>query len=469
MKNPDSVISAISTPIGTGGIGIIRLSGFGSVDIASSVFRIAGTRRADSSAIPQQLESHRFYYGHVIDPENMRVIDEAMLVCMKSPKSYTREDVVEIHIHSGLLILKEVLELVLRQGARLAEPGEFTRRAFLNGRIDLIHAEAVMDLINAKSSSALTVVHRHLSGELSEQIESIKSNILRALAVIDAGIDFPDEVDEIQDVGALADTLKRSVLDPCEQLVDGYKSGHYIRDGLILAVVGKPNVGKSSLMNRLVGKQKSIVTDVPGTTRDLIEVPVTIEGIPVVLCDTAGIHSTQCPIEVIGIQKAQECIETCDLVLFVLDGSTEIGPDDLEIFENIKEKPLILIFNKMDLVQNLKYDSLPDFWKEIPRIHVSAKYDMSIDALRNMIIELVSGDSLSGAGDRIIPNLRQKLLLEKVVSSVRRAMNGMLQNIPQELLAIDFKEGLDALNEIKGDARRPDVLDRIFSQFCIGK
>ncbi len=197
MKNPDSVISAISTPIGTGGIGIIRLSGFGSVDIASSVFRIAGTRRADSSVIPQQLESHRFYYGHVIDPENMRVIDEAMLVCMKSPKSYTREDVVEIHIHSGLLILKEVLELVLRQGARLAEPGEFTRRAFLNGRIDLIHAEAVMDLINAKSSSALTVVHRHLSGELSEQIESIKSNILRALAVIDAGIDFPDEVDEI--------------------------------------------------------------------------------------------------------------------------------------------------------------------------------------------------------------------------------------------------------------------------------
>lgn len=469
MKNPDTVISAISTPIGTGGIGIIRLSGSGSVEIAASIFRAAGNRRAHSSIISHPFESHRFYYGHVIDPENMRVIDEAMLVCMMAPRSYTREDVVEVHIHSGLVVLRETLELVLRQGARLAEPGEFTRRAFLNGRIDLIHAEAVIDLINSKSSSALEVIHRHLSGELSARIENIKSNLLKVLAIIDAGIDFPDEVDETHDVVALAETLKRSVLDPCEQLVDGYKSGHFIRDGLVLAVVGKPNVGKSSLMNRLVGKQKSIVTDVPGTTRDLIEVPVTIDGIPIVLCDTAGIHPTHCPIEIIGIQKAQECIEACDLVLFVLDASTEIDPDDLEIFENIKEKPLILIFNKMDLVQDPKDDLVPDCWKERPRIDVSAKYDLAIDALRGMIIELASGDSLSGVGDRIIPNLRQKLLLEKVVSALRLAINGMLQKIPQELLAIDLNEGLDALNEMEGDVRRPDVLDRIFSQFCIGK
>ena len=469
MTVSDTVISAISTPIGTGGIGIIRLSGFGSVDIASSVFRLAGTCGAHFPAIPQKFESHRFYYGHVVDPENMHVIDEAMLVCMKAPRSYTREDVVEIHIHSGLVVLRETLELVLRQGARLAEPGEFTRRAFLNGRIDLIHAEAVIDLINSKSTSALEVVRRHLSGELSEQIENIKSNFIKVLAIIDAGIDFPDEVDEVHDVNAWVEMLKSSVLDPCEQLVDGYKAGHFFRDGLVLAVVGKPNVGKSSLMNRLVGKQKSIVTDVPGTTRDLIEIPVTIEGIPIVFCDTAGIHPTQCPIEIIGIQKARECIETCDLVLFVLDAATGMGPEDMEIYEDVKGKPLILVFNKMDLADKPDDDTLPDDWKGRPRIHVSAKYNLAIDSLRSMVIELVSGNSFSGVHDRIIPNIRQKLLLEKAVSSVKRAIRGMHQRIPQELLAIDLNEGLDALNEIGGNVNRLDVLDRIFSQFCIGK
>lgn len=466
----NSTIAAIATPVGRAGIGIIRISGPQAVSIAAGIFRTIKPGRNGSVRKAQPVfTSHTLYHGHIVDPDSGRPLDEVLLSVMRAPRSYTREDIVEINTHSGVIILQTVLDLVLRQGARLAEPGEFTRRAFINGRIDLTQAEAVMDLIAARTDKALAIAATHLRGNFRSCIGSIREALLGVLSHIEATIDFSEDLGDLADTEPIIDTLSRQVLVPLKALIEQYHQAHVVRDGLVLAVVGRPNVGKSCLMNRLLQKERMIVSPVPGTTRDFVEESANIQGIPIIIADTAGLHDSQDPLEIMGMQKTREYIDGADLILFVIDASSDLTKADDCIFEAVKGKPVILVSNKSDLIPEGSAPTIPSAWHLLETVTISALYNRGVDQLRQRIVSMSTGDGHLDVRDTIIPNLRHKIALEQALKALGLAVDGLRSRAPIDMIAIDIKAALAALERIIGLSVNPDILEQIFSRFCIGK
>ena len=449
-------IAAISTPVGEGGIGIVRISGPASLPIARSIFR------AKSNG---GLKSHRFSYGAVVHPGTGDLLDEAMLVFMQGPNSYTREDVVEIQCHGGTLVVSRILSLVLAQGARLAEPGEFTKRAFLNGRIDLVQAEAVMDVIASRTDASLALAQHQREGLLSKRIDLVKDGILYALAYVEALIDFPEE--DIN-VAVESDVLGRvtPALAELTSLIDGFDEGRVLRDGVSVVIAGKPNVGKSSLLNTLLKEKRAIVTSVPGTTRDVIEEVVNINGLPVKLLDTAGIRDSEDQVEQEGVRLSLDRIPKADLVLFVVDGSATFNEEDEAILKAIGTKSLIVVRNKSDLpaCAVLPADTAA------PSVAISTVTGAGVPELRDAITDaFMHGAAIDGREFVAVSKARHRDALLKARESLQYFVSNLHAGVNMELLPIDLRDALDAVGEVTGETTADDVLDKIFSSFCIGK
>ncbi len=460
-------IAAIATPPGKGGIGIIKISGKDAIPIASSIFKKSGVRPGEEMP---PFESHRLYHGYIVDPDRGRVLDEVLLSVMKAPRSYTREDVVEINAHSGWVVLSEILELLVSRGARLASPGEFTKRAFLNGRIDLTQAEGIVDIINARTKKALEIASVQARGYLGESVQSIRKRLIRILAEVEADIDFADDASNA-DIAGLSSSLQEKVIEPISGILQRYSSAQLYRDGVRVAVVGRPNVGKSSLINRLIRKDRVIVTPVPGTTRDIIEEELEIEGIPLIISDTAGLHPSDDPVESIGIRKTKECIHLSDVIFFLIEAGCDVTEEDFEIYRLIEKKRVLLIVNKIDLQPAGKDFFLPENW-HLPTAMISVLKDQGIDRLERLFVDSFSSGRCCGqecSEDRWAPNLRQKILLEKSLNDAVSAFQSLREKLPIDLAAIDLREALDALGEITGDTVQESILDEIFRHFCIGK
>ncbi len=473
----NSTIAAIATPGGRGGIGIIKISGSMAVSIASAVFTPAEQSKPSSADRPSPpkasgpggFDSHRLNYGYIFDPDTGRIIDEVLLSVMLAPRSYTREDVVEINAHGGQVALNAILELVCGHGARVAEPGEFTQRAFLNGRIDLTQAEAVIDIINARTDKSLQIATAQVDGKLGRAVDKIQQRLIGLLAQIEAAIDFPDDVEEIAEPANAAADVEAEVVEPLRALIRHHIDGRIIRDGLRVAVTGRPNVGKSSLLNCLVNKERAIVTDVPGTTRDMIEEALNINGYPVILSDTAGLHDTEDPIESLGIQKTIENVNGADLILFMLEANCPVTADDRSIFEQINAKPMIVVMNKIDLITGDAECKLPSSWGAVDCLHTSALYDRGIDRLKDRIVETGFGKEPLDLESVIVPNVRQKLLMEESFREAEAICLELKNGTPMELVAIHLQGAVDLLGQILGTNVKVDLLDQIFSRFCIGK
>jgi tRNA modification GTPase len=466
-----STIAAIATPPGNGGIGIVKISGSCAIGIARSIFRPASASARPENAAHQAedaLVSRRLYYGHIIDPDTDRVIDEVLVTVMRKPRSYTAEDVVEIQAHAGVLVLKTILNLLVEKGARLAEPGEFTKRAFLNGRIDLTQAEAVIDIINARSASAVDMAAVQITGGLSRAVASFRSALADVLTGIEAVIDFSDDADIPFHPEVLIDRLEQDVAQVLQSLIRRHADENFLREGLKVVIVGGPNVGKSSLMNRLINRERAIVTEIPGTTRDFIEESFTARGIPIVVTDTAGIRENPDPIERIGIEKAWDYIASADIILFTMDAGRPATPTDLDLFQKLKDKKRILVINKTDLPKTDTGFRLPPEWAAVPRLEVSALYNRGIEVLKDLIAGLAFG-GVTDTVSRIVPNMRQKMALESCLASTRDAVEGLRRAAPLELISIDVRSALQALAEITGERADGGVLENIFSRFCIGK
>ena len=457
-------IAAIATPPGTGGIGIIRISGTESLRVASRIF---GRTTKGPGA---HLESHRVSHGYIFEPLTGRVIDEVIVVPMLAPRSYTTEDVVEIQVHSGPLVLSTILDLILSYNTgsnniRLAEPGEFTKRAFLNGRIDLTQAEAVADIINARCSRSLKIAASQGLGSLRDVVKSAREKMIEFLTLIEAAIDFPEETQELIPIDQGLEII-RDVLATCKTCIKQYEDAHFLRDGIRLVICGEPNVGKSSLMNRLVNQERSIVTSIPGTTRDLIEENININGIPFVISDTAGIHQTDDLVEKIGIERARKHIKACDLILLMKEAGQKIRVKDIE--NTLPPgKRVILTINKVDKVAGDGVPELPEKLKHIPVVPISALYNQGIEELKKTIMDFTVSDLTISSS--IVPNLRHKTALEQAALSLEQAERSLLTAMEEETLAIDIRNAADFLGQITGDTAGIDILDNIFSSFCIGK
>jgi tRNA modification GTPase len=464
-------IVAIATPIGSGGIGIVRLSGEKAVAIAAVLFK-TDSHPENSRATDRldNLSSHYLKHGYIWDPTSRKILDEVLLAVMRAPHSYTRQDVVEIQSHSGAVIMGRILELVLAHGARMARPGEFTRRAFLNGRIDLTQAEAIGDMIAARSEDALKLAVTHLTGHMKAAIGTIVEKLEALRVELEAGLEFADEL-ESQDIDRekIAGTIRQELMAPIEKLLKHYNEGYLIRDGVRLDIAGRPNVGKSSLLNYLVQKDRAIVTPVPGTTRDLIEEHLNIDGLPVLVTDTAGLHQTMDPVEMIGIQKTRESIEQADIVLFMIDGAEPFLAADELAFDHLEGKGVILVINKMDLIESERSVSIPEKYAGLPAIFISAKFGNGMTSLKNAIRDMVLGKISIDPQRSLVPNLRQKVGLESALNSLQNALAVLVNGGGEELLLIDFAMAQESLDQIIGNTVGPDILDGIFNKFCIGK
>lgn len=453
-------IAAISTPLGTGGIGIVRISGPQALTVAGKVFR---RKRAQGPLL-----SHRFYLGEIIHPEKQTVLDEALLVFMRQPKTYTREDVVEIQCHSGALILQEILQAVLQSGARLAEPGEFTKRAFLNGRIDLTQAEAVIDLIRSRTQRSLDLANRQRSGRLTEEVKQGREGLLDLLALLEVSIDFPEEdVPELSQPEAIRRIQK--IRDDLDKLLATYEEGKIIREGIAAAIVGKPNVGKSSLLNCLLKEERAIVTAIPGTTRDVIEEVVAIEGIPLRIMDTAGLRLAKDVIEEEGVRRTRERLEGADLAIWVVDGSEPLSSEDFDILPQVRDKKTVIAINKNDLPQRFSAEDLGRQLPQAPLISISALLGSGIEGLKKAIREVVLKGQGESSAEILLANLRHKRAVEVAREALSQALKGLEAKLSPEFITLDLQQALEALGEIIGETTSEDVLDRIFSQFCIGK
>ena len=469
MNRP--TIAAISTPLGYGGIGIVKISGPESLRIARGIFRShASKKRSGKSATTdtEHLESHHLTYGEIVRPGDRGRVDEVLLSVMRAPHSYTGEDVVEINAHAGPVVLNTILETVLEQGAVLAEPGEFTRRAFLNGRLDLTQAEAVMELINAKTKASADMASAQLAGHMRTEIEQVRERVLGLIAANEATIDFPEEVESSEGREAWLKQIQREIIAPLDSILKRSREGRIFREGLRLAVVGRPNVGKSSLMNRLVRKEKAIVTNIPGTTRDAVEDFISIQGVPVIIVDTAGLQNTENPVEIIGIQKTHKNIEGADLILFVVEEGCGIQAEDELIFQKIEKKSAIIVINKIDLKETGDACRIPTHWKRFKQIQISALKGEGIDRLESEIHRCVAGGEVD-TGGQYAPGVRHSALLDKSLQAARGAVKSREQNDPAELTAIELGDCLKGLDDILGKTLKEDVLGRIFSEFCIGK
>jgi tRNA modification GTPase len=453
----EDTIAALSTPPGYSGIGIVRLSGGNAVEIADIVFRSSGKKRL------RDTPSHRILYGHIVNPANNEIMDEVLLSVMKAPHTYTREDVVEINCHGGPLTIKKVLHLLLEKGARLAEPGEFTRRAFINGRIDLAQSEAVLDVIHALTEEGRRASMRQLGGGLSEKIELLRQKIVSLSAVTEAYIDFPEEGISLPDLNEMERTAT-GIKEELHRLIEVAGYGRTLREGLKTAIIGRPNVGKSSLLNALLEEERVIVTEMPGTTRDVIEEYIDIDGIPVLIMDTAGIREAKDVAEREGVERSMKAMKEATLVLLVLDGSEELHDTDRELIERSSAKNTILVINKSDLSPLVNTDGMP---ADSPAVRISATSGTGLDDLKKRIVEKsLGGETLSG--EVIVTNIRHIRSLEKAHSSLRSFIDG-LPGLSPEFLAVELRESLDALGEIVGRTTPDEILNRIFSNFCVGK
>ncbi|UCG80647.1 MAG: tRNA uridine-5-carboxymethylaminomethyl(34) synthesis GTPase MnmE [Desulfobacterales bacterium] len=454
-------IAAVATPPGAGGIGVVKISGPRAVPIALPLLYPAKEL--------SRVRSHHLYHGSIIDPETERVLDEVLFGVMKAPHTYTREDVIEIQAHGSRCGLGAILELVLKRGARLAEPGEFTKRAFLNGRIDLSQAEAVIEVVTAQTKEGLELAARQLEGHLFEAIEAIRGPIETMLVEIEAAIDFPEDVEDIIRPGVFVRSMTQDVIAPLGALIDDYDEGHVYREGVAATIIGRPNVGKSSLMNRLLEKERAIVTAVPGTTRDFIEETVNIKGIPLRLIDTAGLHDTDNPLEAEGVKFTRRRLDEANLVLFMVDCSVPLNDEDMKIYDLVRNRETILVINKIDLGDEDAVRKILDRLGGLSWVKVSALYNQGIERLKAGMFEQVTHQSGPADVPSIVPNLRHKVALERALGASKDVVEGLKTRRPAELVAVDLKEALDALGEIIGVITTEEILDQIFSRFCIGK
>jgi len=456
----EDTIAAIATPFGMGGIGIIKISGPKSFEIAKKIFR----RKAQSSA----LKPYHLHYGEVIDTQDGSVIDEALLSFMQKPTSYTREDVVEINCHSGFLVLQKILEIVLKEGGRLAEPGEFTKRAFINGRIDLSQAEAVADIVNSQTNASLRVATQQLKGVLSKEIIKLKEDLINVLTYIEASIDFPEEDINIIPPHQLLNKIK-VLMDNIRRLIDSYEEGRFYREGISAIIIGKPNVGKSSLLNALLKEKRAIVTSIPGTTRDIIEEAISVEGFPLKIIDTAGIGDAKDIIEEEGIRLAKEKLTSADLAILVIDISQEIDQGNSQMVAELMGKKVIIALNKIDLVPESFISRAKDTLKNYPIVPISALYSQGIEELKEAVFSAIIQHKLDSPPSVVITNIRHKIALEKALENLANAGESLIKEMSPEFTALDIQLSLKCLGEIVGETTSEDILDRIFSEFCIGK
>ncbi|MDI6601530.1 MAG: tRNA uridine-5-carboxymethylaminomethyl(34) synthesis GTPase MnmE [Thermoanaerobacteraceae bacterium] len=457
--NVMDTIAAISTPPGEGGIGIVRLSGDRAIDIVLKIFKSKSNRDL------RKVKSHSMIYGHIIDPDSGSSVDEVLVSVMKSPHTYTVEDVVEINCHGGFTSLKKVLELCLRFGARPAEPGEFTRRAFINGRIDLAQAEAVLEIIRSNSDDTLKASVAQLEGNISREISDIRSKFIDFIAHVDAFVDFPDEdVDDIVDLEpGITECIGR-----IDKLISSAGTGKILREGLKTVIIGKPNVGKSSLLNALLKEERAIVTEIPGTTRDIIEEYLNIRGVPVRLIDTAGIRNTDDIVEKIGVDRTKAFLSQADLVILMFDSSVELTEEDLAIIDLVKDKIVVALLNKSDLPAKLSAGYINRMLPYARIIRTSLVDGTGLDELTEFIYGLFySGDVK--INDPIITNTRHLACLKKAADAANSALDTLKSGSPVDLITVDLMDAVDALGEITGETAGEEIIDRIFENFCVGK
>lgn len=454
----ETTIVAIATALGEAGIGIVRMSGKDAFDIASKIIR------NKKNQLITEFRHQRFYYGHVCDIKGEKV-DEVMVVGFHGPKSYTCEDVIEIHSHGNAIILNRILEILINAGATLAEPGEFTKRAFLNGRLDLTQAEAVMDLISAKSSQAAKCSLRQLEGNLSKQINEIKNNIMAILAHIEVAIDLPEDDIEADNEEAIKQRIHRT-LAKIDVLLATENMGRMVQDGIHIALIGKPNVGKSSLLNCLVGQEKAIVTDIPGTTRDVIEQQINIDGFSVKFIDTAGLRDTQDLVEKIGVERSQSIIEKSDCLFIIFDVSKPVEEKDLAIYEQYKDYFHVVLLNKTDKEINEQTRAM---FNKSRCFEVSAAQGIGIDKIRKWIADTIIEGNLQNGTESIIFNQRILTALKQARNSLLEAKEAIKLTIPIDIMSIDVREAAEKIGEITGETISDDLVDLIFCEFCVGK
>ena len=456
----EDTIAAVATAYGEGGIGIIRISGEKSLDILRDIFEFGGETR--------EIQSRRMTYGRIIDKENNSIIDEVLAVYMKGPKTYTAEDVVEINCHGSVVSLRKTLELVLRKGARMAEPGEFTKRAFLNGRLDLSQAEAVIDVVKAKTDRSFDVAISQLEGGLSLKISEIRQKLLDLLVDITVNIDYPDE--DIEEI--TYENIEQNILliaNMIEKLLSTASTGRMIREGIRIAIVGKPNVGKSSLMNGLLKESRAIVTEVPGTTRDTIEEALSIRNIPVYLVDTAGIRDTSDKVEKIGIEKSKEAFNNADFVIFIIDGSRALSIEDEQIADHLEGKKSLVLINKCDLARAVKISDVRNLAPDADIIETSLADGSGIEEIEEFIENMVYGGEISQSHSTMVNNVRHIDLLARSRDSLNDARSMTAAGQALEFIEVDVRSAYESLGEITGETVSDDIINEVFARFCLGK
>lgn len=451
----DDCIAAISSATGEAGIGIVRMTGEGCADVLDSVFK-----RANENA---DLINRKMTYGHIVDDNE--IVDEVLVCYMKAPHTYTREDVVEIYTHGGVVAVRKVLEVLLNNGARLAEAGEFTKRAFLNGRIDLSQAEAIIDMIKAKTDKAYSVSMKQLEGSVNRNIKQLRDQLLDMLSHVEYSINFTEDMqDELDNTPVLNEG--KEVLDKLKKLSESANRGRIIRDGINTTIIGKPNVGKSSLLNALLKENRAIVTDIPGTTRDVIEEYIDLNGISLKINDTAGIRDTEDIVEKIGVEKSVSFISDSDLIIAIFDSSREFDDEDRKILDLIRDKKSIVLLNKIDLDGGFDFD---ENLEGIEVIHTSIKNNEGIEDLENKIIEMFNDGYIEANNDNIITNIRHRDIINKAIKSLESSLHDMEAGVPIDCFEVDLRNAWEILGEITGETVDDDVLNKIFSDFCIGK
>ncbi|AOY75410.1 tRNA uridine-5-carboxymethylaminomethyl(34) synthesis GTPase MnmE [Clostridium formicaceticum] len=458
----DDTIAAIATAPGEAGIGIVRISGDRALSIVDKIFQSKPGKKLSDFPV------RRMTYGYIIDPDTGEKIDEVLAYYTKGPYTYTKEDVVEINCHGGVIPVKKILQLVLRKGARAADAGEFTKRAFLNGRIDLAQAEAVMDLISAKTDKGFDVALDQLEGTLSKKVDHTRKKLLDMLAHIEVSIDFAEEdIDEV----TLDYLLNKGVevKKEIENLLKTADAGKILREGLNTVIVGKPNVGKSSLLNALLKESRAIVTEVPGTTRDVIEEQLNIRGIPLKIMDTAGIRETEDIVEKIGVEKSKEFFNKADLVIFMLDISTELTREDIEIMELIQNKKALILINKIDLSQRANLEKIKNLMENKKVIKISLIEEKGLEEVEEAIEELVYKGEIKAKERLLVTNVRHKNSLEKALEAMEDGIEAIKKKMPLDFIEVDIKNTWERLGEITGDTVAEDIIDHIFKNFCIGK
>ncbi|CAD2072340.1 tRNA uridine-5-carboxymethylaminomethyl(34) synthesis GTPase MnmE [Phocicoccus pinnipedialis] len=452
-------ISSISTPIGEGAIAIVRLSGIDAVEIADKLYR--GKKKL------KDVDSHTINYGHIIDPDTNETVEEVMVAVMRAPRTYTREDIVEINCHGGVHTINHILRLTLKHGAEMAEPGEFTKRAFLNGRIDLSQAEGIMDFIRSKTDEASKVANQQMQGRLKTYIETLRQEILEILAQVEVNIDYPeyDDVEEATTAFLLEEAVK--IEEKIATLLKTSKEGRILREGLNTVIVGKPNVGKSSLLNYLIQDNRAIVTDIAGTTRDILEEYVNVNGIPLKLVDTAGIRETDDVVERIGVERSREALSNAELILYVIDYTKELSDEDKEILENLQGRKVIIIVNKLDLTQRLNVDELVPYGFNI--VQTSITEGTGVDELEENIRDLFFSGGLNMSDSTYVSNNRHIHLLESAKQSIHDAVEAAKLDIPVDMIQIDLVKTWQLLGEVIGQDVSEELIDQLFAKFCLGK